>query len=695
MRRYPLLRLAKQRTRRTGFRQNSVVTAWPFVAVILIQMAIGGFSVYTLATIRAFVTNDGIWTNGEHEAVYSLSRFLETKKRSDFESYERAIAVPLAYYRARAELESAHPDIATARRDLMRAGAARDDVGSLIWMFRNFRGFPFLEASIARWQETDPSIFELQRLGAEIGSADADIDSAAFRDRIQQIDKSIAPRARAFTEVLDDGGRAVERFLTIVNLAFAAALAGLTIWRVGRTIAQRRQIEAKLAWQATHDELTGLLNRRAFEERMSRLFTPANGAVVRSLALLFIDLDQFKIVNDTCGHAAGDALLRRICPPLERLLGSEDVLSRFGGDEFSILLVDVDAVKAAAVAEAVRAAVEGIDFVWKGRSFTVTASVGLVHERAGSLSSEEMLSRADMACFMAKEKGRNCVHVRRFEDEELLGRIREMNWVQRIHQALNEDRFCLYAQQIVPLDRSRKEGMRLEVLLRMRDETGTLVPPSSFLPAAERFGLMKLIDRWVVRRSFRTLADRSELVDSAPIASCGINLSGPAIGDKAFLAFLKGAFAEFGIPPRMICFEVTETSAIVNLEAAREFILDLRRLGCTFALDDFGSGMSSFTYLKELPVDFLKIDGSFVQNILTEPADRAMVEMIGHVGHVMGKRIVAEFVESDALADALREIGIDYGQGFGIALPTPFDSRYGSDAVQPAGSRTDAQRLIA
>ena len=342
-----------------------------------------------------------------------------------------------------------------------------------------------------------------------------------------------------------------------------------------------------------------------------------------------------------------------------------------------------------------RAAVEAVDFNWQGRTFNVTASVGLVHDRAGSVSPEEMMSRADMACFMAKEKGRNCVHAHRCEDQELLVRMREMNWVQRIHEALSEDRFCLYAQEIVPLARLEDQGIHLEVLIRMRDEAGALVPPSSFLPAAERFGLMKLIDRWVVRATFRTLVERQTHAGLTPITCCGINLSGATIGDKAFLTFLKQAFAEFDVSPRIICFEVTETSAIVNLDAAKDAIRDLRRLGCKFALDDFGSGMSSFNYLKELPVDFLKIDGSFVRNILTERADRAMVEMIGHVGHVMGKRIVAEFVETDALAEALRDIGIDYGQGFGLAPPQPFTARFESVTAAGIFIPSEYQRLIA
>ena len=272
------------------------------------------------------------------------------------------------------------------------------------------------------------------------------------------------------------------------------------------------------------------------------------------------------------------------------------------------------------------------------------------------------------------------------------GRVRDMNWVRRIQHAFEEDRFCLYAQEIFALDASRDRGRHVEILLRLKDERGLLVPPSSFLPAAERFGLMKQVDRWVVRRTFRTLVEHQAATGAVPITCCGINLSGATVGDGEFLAFLKEAFTEFGVDPRIICFEITETVAVISLKTARAFIHDLKALGCTFALDDFGSGMSSFSYLKELPVDYLKIDGAFVRNLLTERPDRAMVEMISHVGHIMGKRIVAEFVETAETAEALRDIGVDFVQGYGIAVPRQFAAVLHSDShvpLPPAPARQD------
>ncbi len=666
------------------------MSAWPFVVVIIVQMTVGGLSVYTLSAIRTFVAGESLWSKGQHQAVYFLSLYLDKADAKDLASFRKAIAVPLSYRKGREDLEQVPPDPAGAQAAFIAGGTAAQDTSNVIWMFRNFRGFPNLEEAIRRWKEADPYILELQKLGESVGTHFPTDHIEELRHRVAEINTEITPRATAFSRTLDDGARLVERLLIAANFALAMVLAALTIWRVGKVLTQRRDFEDALAWQASHDELTGLANRRAFEERLRQAWSPGKGEPRTVFALLFIDLDQFKIINDTCGHAAGDAMLRRIGPPLQTLLGPDDLLARLGGDEFGVLMEKTDPARALACAENLRAAIEKVDFVWEGRGFAVTASMGLVHDLVGAASPEEIMSKADMACFMAKEKGRNRVHVHRHEDQEFSGRIREMNWVQRIQHALNESRFCLFAQEIVALSDTDEAGVHLEVLIRMRDENGVLVPPASFLPAAERFGLIRLIDRWVVRRTFQTLAERRTIRDAVPITCCGINLSGATIGDDAFLDFLKETFVEFGIPPGMICFEVTETTAVVNIEAARAFIMNLRALGCTFALDDFGSGMSSFNYLKELPVDYLKIDGAFVKNLLTDRPDRAMVEMITHVGHIMGKRIVAEFVETEALGEALRDIGVDFGQGHGIALPKPFECRF--DATATASRHTLARR---
>lgn len=448
---------------------------------------------------------------------------------------------------------------------------------------------------------------------------------------------------------------------------------------------RERQYMARLSWQATHDALTGLTNRREFEYRLQIALERLERNSGRH-ALMFLDLDQFKLVNDTCGHAAGDELLRQVCTLLQQGLREGDTLARLGGDEFGILLENCPAEKAVEIADHLRKTIQDLHFTWSGQPFNCTVSVGLVHLLPGISTLEEALRSADMACYMAKEKGRNRVQVFHQDDVELSMRFGEMTWVQRIHLALEEDRFSLYAQPIVPLGEGAEEGLHVELLLRLRDEGGRLVPPLSFIPAAERYGLMTLIDRWVVENAFRTLVERAQDPRAEPIGTCAINLSGATIGDESFLQFLTELFARYRIPPQTICFEVTETVAVANLASAIRFINELKDTGCRFSLDDFCAGMSSFIYLKHLPVDYLKIDGSFVKDMLEDPIDRAMVQVINHIGHVMGKRTIAEFVETVEVMEALREIGIDYAQGLAIGAPLPFSR-------QPPGAGVDAQGL--
>lgn len=433
---------------------------------------------------------------------------------------------------------------------------------------------------------------------------------------------------------------------------------------------QERQYIANLSWQATHDALTGLANRREFEYRLEQALNALARQAGRH-SLMFLDLDQFKLVNDTCGHAAGDELLRHICAVLQSGLREGDTLARLGGDEFGVLLENCPPEQAERIAEQLRQAVQSLHFVWKGRPFVTTVSIGLVHIAQVPSTLEASLRAADMACYMAKEKGRNRVQVYHADDSELSMRFGEMAWIQRLHVALEENRFCLYAQEIAPLHPHDGLG-HIEILLRLHDESGRTILRDSFIPAAERYGLMTALDRWVVRSVFQVIRQCLDEGREGPLAMCAINLSGSSIGDDKFLEYLQRLFGEYDIPPRLICFEITETSAIANLGSAIRFINELKGLGCKFSLDDFCAGMSSFAYLKHLPVDFLKIDGSFVKDMLDDPINRAMVEVINHIGHVMGKRTIAEFVETPLIEQALQEIGVDYAQGYLIERPQVF-----------------------
>src|SRR3954463_1481023 len=436
-------------------------------------------------------------------------------------------------------------------------------------------------------------------------------------------------------------------------------------------VSREGQYAARLSYQASHDALTGLINRHEFEHHLSQALKSAT-RFRRNHSLLYLDLDQFKVVNDTCGHAAGDDMMRRIGALIRARLGKEAIVARLGGDEFGVLLENSPLEHATQVAEDLRQSIHDFRFSWMAMPFTVGASIGVVCIAEGAFTMEEVLRAADAACYMAKEKGRNRVNVYRADDTEVSSRQGEMEWVTRIQRALDEKRLRLFSQQIVSLRQPSKHNTHCEVLLRMLDEQGELVPPARFIPAAEKYGLMPAIDRWVISNAFNSYASLATKSRALPIQTCSINISGKSINDDSFLGFLREQATIAGVPYSAFCFEVTETAAVENLPKAVEFIEQLRALGCRFSLDDFGAGMSSFGYLKHLPVDYLKIDGSFVKDMMEDPIDKAMVEAINDIGHVMGKKTIAEFAENAAIVDVLREMGVDYAQGFGVAKPVPF-----------------------
>jgi len=448
------------------------------------------------------------------------------------------------------------------------------------------------------------------------------------------------------------------------------ALLGAVV--VLQDVSDQRLMALQLAHQATHDELTGLLNRQAFDGNLERALDDCRE---RDWAhtLCYLDLDQFKVVNDTCGHLAGDELLRKVAALLQESLRAEDVAARLGGDEIGVLLPRSTLEQAGPRIEAFHAALQELRFVWRDKAFAVGASVGIVPVTRRFASVAQLLSAADHACYVAKERGRNRLQVYDEDDAEFIRRHDEMNWVVRIQKTLEEDRFQLFAQAIQPLAPGAPRGLYFEVLLRLVEEDGALHLPSDFLRAAERYGLMPAIDRWVIRRALETLAARPAAWLQG-LATCAVNLSAVSLGDDGFLPFVEEALSRSRVPPGKICFEITETAAIENLGRARRILARLARRGVRFALDDFGTGMSSYGYLREIPVSILKIDGKFVQDMVNDPLDHALVESINQVGHAMGLATVAEAVSSAAAVERLRALGVDYAQGHWIGPPHPLTS---------------------
>ena len=433
-------------------------------------------------------------------------------------------------------------------------------------------------------------------------------------------------------------------------------------------VSEQQRLSEELSYQARHDDLTGLLNRRAFEGYLKEaLLRAQNENFIHGLC--FIDLDQFKIVNDTAGHIVGDQLLQQVTQLLSSHLRHGDILARLGGDEFGLILECCEPAQSLKLAEALRQALIDLPFIWEGKSYSIGCSVGVVPITATSGGVTELLRAADSACHMAKERGRNRVLLAHEDDEVLTERRVQLEWLSRIRYAIKNEKLFLDIQKIVSIQEDKFD--RIEVLVRMKGEGGEVILPGVFLPPAERFGLAHLIDRWVIERVckyFKAYPDELNRIDV-----CHINISGRSFDHNDFTDFTLDLLSKYQMQRHKICFEITETAAISNLMEVSKFMNKMRQAGCTFALDDFGSGLSSFAYLKKLDVEYLKIDGSFVQHLATDETDKAMVRAITDVGQTLGKIMVAEFVEDQQSLEYLKQLGVEYVQGYHLHRPEKFD----------------------
>ncbi len=416
---------------------------------------------------------------------------------------------------------------------------------------------------------------------------------------------------------------------------------------------------------AVHDTITGLYNRYEFEKRLGFALKYSSSASGQSI-MCYVDLDQFKVVNDTSGHMAGDELLKQISLILQKNVGPKDIVARLGGDEFGILFVGDSIEEAQKKAQTILRAIKEYRFSWEGKTFVVGASMGIVPIVRDCCSLVDIISAADAACYQAKEEGRNRIFVATRDNEKLQQRRGEMQWLSKLTEALENDQFVLYVQPITPLIKKNDSVKHYEVLIRLEDE-GKIILPMAFIPAAERYGMMQRIDRWVIENVFK---EYKRLEKSSQVFyRFSINLSGVSLNDKGLGSFIEELFSRYDIPYNAICFEVTETAAVANLSVALEFIKGMRALGCQFSLDDFGSGLSSFSYLQNIPVDYLKIDGAFVNDIDTNRVNRAMVKSINEVSHTMGMKTICVFVETEKIETILKEMDVDYAQGYYYAKP--------------------------
>ncbi|NIP73751.1 MAG: EAL domain-containing protein [Gammaproteobacteria bacterium] len=579
---------------------------------------------------------------GEFQA---LNRELERQRGTLRKLQESREELALAHEKAAVTLHSIGDAVVTTDQDGIIEYMNPIAEGLVGWTTSEARGRPLLEVFNILNEDTrepaDDPVARCLREGTIVGLANHTVLIA--RDGTEYvIEDSAAPIRSAHNRLL------------------GAVL-------VFRDVTEERLVQRQLRYLAQRDTLTGLYNRHYFEQELGRAVQVARRGTL-GYAMFYMDLDQFKLINDTVGHGAGDEMLREVGEFFFRRLRQSDVLARLGGDEFGVLLNGVGADKAMEIADDLQRSMEAFDFTYQGVTYEISTSIGIAMIGAQTVSSAEVLRHADIACYVAKRQGRSCNHLYSESDDVDLTTIGEMKLLADIKTALAQDRFVLHFQPIQPL--AGRGDPLYEVLVRMLDDQDQLVGPGTIIPTAERYGLMTQIDKWVVERALGLLAERVH--DGRPIR-LSVNLSGTSAGAPELLDAIRNGMHRLDVPPGRLIFEVTETAAIAvaHIEKAEAFMRELRAAGCRFALDDFGTGFSSFTYLKYLPVDYIKIDGTFVRDILSDPVDQAMVRSINQIAHSLGKQTIAEFVENEEVRKALVSFGVDYAQGYHIGRPGP------------------------
>ena len=664
--------------------QGFLPIALPLVLTALALLALTLASIWLLSSLRAYAHGEGLFSKAEHRATVALMRYVASGQEADYQEALRDFGIIDLARAAREGLLRPGSDAAAAAHYLVLAGNHAADAPNMVRLFRLAHALPQMTRAVELWGQGDADVVRLEQVAGQLhgliaGGHPDPQQLAGLLERARVLHAHVVPLEQDFADTVNDVSRQTAWLLAVAVTLSAALLvaASLLVTRAGLRRSERIAAEyaARLAHQATHDALTGLCNRREFEVRL-RAAIELRRSAGTGFALMYFDLDQIKVVNDTCGHAAGDELIRRVAwLARARLPDPTDVLARLGGDEFGVLVRDCPVEQAQQLAEWIRADVAGQRFHWQERTFVVSASIGVACLDDTLFNVEEALSAVDRACYVAKSNGRNRVHLYRPDDQQVQAMRGEMDWVERLYTALDGDGFLLLAQEIRPIGAHAGQGAlvppprRFELLLRLIDVNGQPLAPMGFIPAAERYGLMPRIDRWVIARACRELGEIRACGVELP--TCMINLSATSVSDTGLADHIAGCLEAHGLEGRCLGFELTETAAISNLGQAAQLFARLREQGCLIALDDFGSGMASFAYLKTLPIDFVKIDGGFIRNIRNDPVDFALVEAVQRISDVLGFQTVAEWVETPQVLDALAHIGVDFAQGFYLHRPEP------------------------